>query len=98
MSARPAISQLLGEDLDLLLSRSLDGDLTPDEESELQGYLAADPAARRRRAELAELVGSLKELPNAGTPFALATRVNTHDNSADSRISQTTGADCTYFG
>ena len=77
MSARPAISQLLGEDLDLLLSRSLDGDLTPDEEMELQGYLATDPAARHRREELAGLVASLKDLPSTGTPFALATRVNT---------------------
>lgn len=86
MSARPAISQLLGEDLDLLLSRSLDGDLSPDEEMELQGYLASDPAARRRREELAELVGSLRELPNAGTPFALATRVNTQVSERSSGL------------
>lgn len=76
MSARPAIAQLVGEDLDLLLSRSLDGDLSPEEEGELNAFLAADPAARRRRQELAELLESMKELSGAETPFALATRVN----------------------
>ncbi|MEO6323588.1 MAG: hypothetical protein ABIT01_08565 [Thermoanaerobaculia bacterium] len=86
MSARPAISQLLGEDLDLLLSRSLDGDLSPEEEAELQGYLATDPAARHRSDELSEILGALKDLPNASTPFALATRVNTQVSERSSGL------------
>jgi len=64
-------------DLDLLISRSLDGDLPGEEERELRGLLAADPAARARYDAMARLVGRLEELPDPETPFALSTRVNT---------------------
>jgi hypothetical protein len=63
-------------DLDLLISRSLDGDLPGEEERELKSLLASDPAARARYDAMAALVGRLEELPDPETPFALATRVN----------------------
>jgi hypothetical protein len=62
-------------DLDLLISRSLDGDLPGEEERELKSLLAADPAARARYDAMARLVGRLEELPDPETPFALSTRV-----------------------
>ncbi len=76
MSARPDLAHLSPEDLDLLISRSLDGDLNPEEQRELEAVLAADPEAARRREELAALVGSVRNLPAPDPPFALATRVN----------------------
>lgn len=76
MSARPDVPRLAEEDLDLLLSRSLDGDLSPEEEQQLERLLALDPAAARRKAELATLVADLKALPEHATPFALTTRVS----------------------
>jgi hypothetical protein len=76
VSARPDVPRLSGEDLDLLISRSLDGDLSAEEESRLQQVLAADPAAARRRDDLAGVVASLKALPTHEPPFAIATRVN----------------------
>lgn len=76
MSARPDVPRLTDEELDLLVSRSLDGDLSPEEVQHLERLVALDPAAARRRDELAALVADVKALPEPATPFALATRVN----------------------
>jgi hypothetical protein len=76
VSARPDVPRLAEEELDLLISRSLDGDLTPDEEQRLERLVALDPSAARRKAELAALVADVKALPDLATPFALGTRVN----------------------
>jgi hypothetical protein len=62
-------------ELELLLSRAIDGDLSPDEERELSAYLAAHPEARARSAAMEALVARLKDLPAPEPPFALATRV-----------------------
>jgi hypothetical protein len=62
-------------DLDLLISRSLDGDLSGDEERELHALLSADPSARARYDAMARIVGRLEELPDPEPPFALGTRV-----------------------
>ena len=78
MSARPDVPRLSEEELDLLISRSLDGDLSPEEEQQLERLVALDPAAARRKAELAALVADVKALPEPATPFALATRVNSN--------------------
>ncbi len=78
MSARPFVPRLADEDLDLLLSRSLDGDLPPEEERELETLLAHDPAAARRKEELARVVAEARDLPEPAPPFALATRVNSN--------------------
>ncbi len=78
MSARPDVPRLAEEDLDLLISRSLDGDLSPEEEQQLERLVALDPAAARRKAELSALVADVKALPEPATPFALATRVNSN--------------------
>lgn len=75
MSANPQPRPLVTGDLDLLISRSLDGDLPGEEERELRELLASDPSARARYDAMARLVGRLEELPDAETPFALATRV-----------------------
>ncbi len=75
MSANPQPRPLVTGDLDLLISRSLDGDLPGEEERDLKSLLAADASARARYDAMARLVGRLEELPEAGTPFALATRV-----------------------
>ena len=75
MSANPQPRPLVTGDLDLLISRSLDGDLPLEEERDLKALLAADPAARARYDAMARLVGRLEELPEPETPFALATRV-----------------------
>ncbi|MHB8799299.1 MAG: anti-sigma factor family protein [Thermoanaerobaculia bacterium] len=75
MSANPQPRPLVTGDLDLLISRSLDGDLPGEEERELRSLLATDASARARYDAMARLVGRLEELPDAGTPFALATRV-----------------------
>ncbi len=76
MSARPRPDPLPVGDLDLLISRSLDGDLPPEEERDLQRILAADPAARARYDALSALVRRLGATPDPEPPFALATRVN----------------------
>jgi len=76
VSARPDVPRLSEEDLDLLISRSLDGDLSPEEEQHLARLVALDPSAARRKADLAALVAEAKALPEPATPFALATRVN----------------------
>lgn len=75
MSANPQPRPLVTGDLDLLISRSLDRDLPGEEERELRELLASDPSARARYDAMARLVGRLEELPDAETPFALATRV-----------------------
>ncbi len=75
MSANPQPRPLVTGDLDLLISRSLDGDLPGEEERELKSLLAADASARARYDAMARLVDRLEELPEAETPFALATRV-----------------------
>jgi hypothetical protein len=62
-------------DLDLLISRSLDGDLPAEEERELKSLLQADSAARARYDAMVRLVGRLEELPDPEAPFALSTRV-----------------------
>jgi hypothetical protein len=78
VSARPFIPRLSDEELDLLLSRSLDGDLSPEEEHGLETLLAHDPAAARRKEELGRLVAEARALPAPAPPFALATRVNSN--------------------
>jgi hypothetical protein len=75
MNASPETARLSDEELDLLLSRALDGDLAPDEERELAILLAADPRAARRREELAGLVGKLNALPVPAPPLGLTARV-----------------------
>lgn len=65
-----------GEQLDLLISRSLDGDLSPEEQRDLETVLANDAEARRRQEELAGLVAEARALPSPAPPFALSTRVN----------------------
>ena len=75
MSANPQPRPFVTGDLDLLISRSLDGDLPGEEERELKSLLVSDPTARARYDAMARLVGRLEELPEAETPFALATRV-----------------------
>ena len=77
MSANPQPRPFVTGDLDLLISRSLDGDLPGEEERELKNLLAADPVARARYDAMARLVGRLEELPDPETPFALSTRVRT---------------------
>jgi hypothetical protein len=64
-------------DLDLLISRSLDGDLPGEEERELKSLLVSDPTARARYDAMARLVGRLEVLPDPEAPFALSTRVRT---------------------
>jgi len=76
VSANPQPRPLVTGDLDLLISRSLDGDLPGEEERELKSLLAADPGARARYDAMARLVGRLEEIPEPETPFALATRIN----------------------
>lgn len=76
MSAPPGVRRLSEEELDLLLSRSLDGDLTSGEEGELAKILLADPRAARRREELAKLVGKLNALPAPASPLGLTARTN----------------------
>ncbi|MGZ5429416.1 MAG: hypothetical protein ACXWFS_10430, partial [Thermoanaerobaculia bacterium] len=78
MSARPFVPRLADEELDLLLSRSLDGDLSPEEEHGLETILAHDPAAAHRKEELQRLVAEARALPAPAPPFALATRVNSN--------------------
>jgi hypothetical protein len=78
VSARPFVPRLSDEDLDLLLSRSLDGDLSPEEELDLETLLAHDAAAARRKDQLQRLVAETRALPAPAPPFALATRVNSN--------------------
>jgi len=78
MSARPFVPRLSEEELDTLLSRSLDGDLSPEEEQGLETLLVHDPAAARRREELQRIVAEARALPEPAPPFALATRVNSN--------------------
>lgn len=75
MSANPQPRPFVTGDLDLLISRSLDGDLPGEEERELKSLLQADSAARARYDAMARLVGRLEELPDPEAPFALSTRV-----------------------
>jgi hypothetical protein len=85
VSARPSVPRLEGEELDLLISRSLDGDLSPEETRDLETVLANDPAARKRRDELAGLVAETRALPAPAPPFALATRVNSNVSEKTAR-------------
>ena len=85
MSARPSIPRLEGEELDLLISRSLDGDLSPEETRDLETVLANDAAARRRREDLAGLVAEARALPVPAPPFALSTRVNANVSEKSAR-------------
>jgi hypothetical protein len=85
VSARPSVPRLEGEELDLLLSRSLDGDLSPEETRDLETVLANDPAARRRKEELAGLVAEARALPAPAPPFALSTRVNANVSEKTAR-------------
>ncbi len=75
MSANPQPRPFVTGDLDLLISRSLDGDLPGEEERELKSLLVSDPTARARYDAMARLVGRLEELPDPEAPFALSTRV-----------------------
>lgn len=75
MSARPRPETLPPEELDLLLSRHLDGDLSPDETAELERFLAASPEARNRLEALSAVVASLHAAPAPAASFALSTRI-----------------------
>ena len=85
MSARPFVPRLADEDLDLLISRSLDGDLSPEEASGLEGVLAHDADAMKRKEELARIVAETTALPAPAPPFALATRVNSNVSEKGAR-------------
>jgi hypothetical protein len=85
VSARPFVPRPSDEDLDLMLSRSLDGDLTPEEEKDLETLLAHDPAAASRKEQLQRLVAEARELPAPAPPFALATRVNSNVSEKGAR-------------
>src|ERR1019366_2136428 len=85
VSARPFVPRLADEELDLLISRSLDGDLSPEEASDLEAVLAHDPAAARRKEELASIVAEGRVLPAPASPFALATRVNSNVSEKTAR-------------
>jgi hypothetical protein len=85
VSARPYVPRLEGEELDLLISRSLDGDLSPEETRDLETVLANDAAARKRREELAGLVAEARALPAPAPPFALSTRVNANVSEKTAR-------------
>jgi hypothetical protein len=91
VSARPDVPRLSEEELDLLISRSLDGDLSPEEEQKLERIVSLDPAAGRRREELAALVADVKRLPEPAPPFALATRVNSNVAERAGRRGSLTG-------
>jgi hypothetical protein len=75
MSARPDVRRLSAEDLDVLISRSLDGDLSPEDQKLLDEILAADPRAAARRDELAGVVAALVALPAPGAPLGMTARV-----------------------
>jgi hypothetical protein len=75
MSARPDVRRLSGEDLDVLISRSLDGDLPPEDQKLLEEILASDPQAAARRDELAGVVAALGALPAPGAPLGMSARI-----------------------
>jgi len=75
MSARPDVRRLSDEDLDILISRSLDGDLPPEDQKLLEEILASDPRAAVRRDELAGVVAALAALPAPGAPLGMAARI-----------------------
>ena len=85
MSARPFVPRLADEELDLLISRSLDGDLSPEEEHDLGLVLAHDPAAAKRKEELARIVAEAAALPAPAPPFAFSTRVNSNVSEKGTR-------------
>jgi hypothetical protein len=85
VSARPFVPRLADEELDLLISRSVDGDLSPEEASDLEAVLAHDPAAARRKEELASIVAEARTLPEPAPPFALATRVSSNVSEKTAR-------------
>jgi hypothetical protein len=85
VSARPLVPRLADEELDLLISRSLDGDLSPEEASGLEAVLAHDPAAARRKEELASIVAEARALRAPAPPFALATRVSSNVSEKTAR-------------
>jgi hypothetical protein len=85
VSARPPVPRLEGEELDLLISRSLDGDLSPEETRDLETVIANDTAARKRKEELADLVAEARALPAPAPPFALSTRVNSNVSEKTAR-------------
>jgi hypothetical protein len=85
VSARPFVPRLTDEELDLLISRSLDGDLSPEETCDLEAVLAHDRAAARRKEELASIVAETRVLPAPAPPFALATRVNSNVSEKTAR-------------
>jgi hypothetical protein len=85
VSARPPVPRPEGEELDLLISRSLDGDLSPEETRDLETVLANDAVARRRAEELAGLVAEARALPAPAPPFALSTRVNSNVSEKTAR-------------
>lgn len=75
MSARPDVRRPSGEDLDVLISRSLDGDLPPEDQKLLEAILASDPQAAARRDELAGVVAALNALPAPGAPLGMSARI-----------------------
>lgn len=89
MSARPQLATLPPEELDLLISRALDGDLDSQEQDTFERCLEEHPEARRRKEELAALVTALKDLPAPEPPFALATRVSAQVAESSSGLGST---------
>ena len=75
MSARPDVRRLSGDELDLLISRSLDEDLPPEDQKLLEEILASDPHAAARHDELAGVVAALAALPAPGAPLGMAARI-----------------------
>ena len=75
MSARPRPETLPPDELDLLLSRRIDGDLSAEESAELDAFLAASPVGRARLDSLQSVVSRLRSAPAPAASFALSTRV-----------------------
>jgi anti-sigma factor RsiW len=58
------------DDFELLISRALDGDLSPAEQQRLEAALAASPALRRQAAQYTALAGLLERFAAAEAPTA----------------------------
>ncbi|MCK6683362.1 MAG: hypothetical protein L6R30_13215 [Thermoanaerobaculia bacterium] len=75
MSAVPSLKPLGDEELELLGSRYLDGDLSPEERAEFETYLERHPEANAKLSSLQAVVEEYRSLPGPDTPFALSTRI-----------------------
>lgn len=75
MSAVPSHESLADEEFEILASRYLDGELSPDERAEFETYLSKDAGASARYDALHSMVEEYRSLPHPDTPFALSTRI-----------------------